>query len=229
MAYCIHCGVELEQSLRACPLCGTPLPQTYWNEQAEPLYPPQTELFAPPHPRAACVLLGALLACGMVICALVNILFTPAQRWAVLPVGILAVCEVALLPPLWARRLRVTHIGLDFIALSALLALLSYMSGGGWFMPVVFPALAMGTLLVCALFALIRSARVYKLDGLSVGFIFAGLECVWIELLAGRMQGAAGLSWSLVVLAGCAVLAAVAAWYMHGLRNSQTFLKKFHR
>lgn len=51
MAYCIHCGVELEQSLRACPLCGTPLPQTYWNEQAEPLYPPQTELFAPPHPR----------------------------------------------------------------------------------------------------------------------------------------------------------------------------------
>lgn len=229
MAYCIHCGVELEQSLTACPLCGTPLPEAYRNRAAEPLYPAQAALFPLPHPRAACVLIGTLLGMGMLICALVNILFTPAQRWAVLPVGILAVCAVALLPPLWVRRLRVTHIGLDFIALSALLALLSYMSGGGWFMPVVFPALAMGALLAGALAALMHSARVYKLDGLSVGFIFAGLECVWIELLAGRMQGTGGLSWSLVVLAGCALLAAVSAWYMHGLRHNQTFLRTFHR
>ena len=229
MAYCIHCGVELEQSLTACPLCGTPLPEAYRNRAAEPLYPAQAALFPLPHPRAACVLIGTLLGMGMLICALVNILFTPAQRWAVLPVGILAVCAVALLPPLWVRRLRVTHIGLDFIALSALLALLSYMSGGGWFMPVVFPALAMGALLAGALAALMHSARVYKLDGLSVGFIFAGLECVWIEMLVNRMQGTGGLSWSLVVLAGCALLAAVSAWYMHGLRHNQTFLRTFHR
>ena len=229
MAYCIHCGVELEQSLTACPLCGTPLPEAYRNRAAEPLYLAQAALFPLPHPRAACVLIGTLLGMGMLICALVNILFTPAQRWAVLPVGILAVCAVALLPPLWVRRLRVTHIGLDFIALSALLALLSYMSGGGWFMPVVFPALAMGALLAGALAALMHSARVYKLDGLSVGFIFAGLECVWIEMLVNRMQGTGGLSWSLVVLAWCALLAAVSAWYMDGLRHNQTFLRTFHR
>ena len=41
MSYCVNCGVELDVSAHACPLCGTPVvnPRCPVDETAQPLFP----------------------------------------------------------------------------------------------------------------------------------------------------------------------------------------------
>ena len=137
--YCIKCGVELADSEKVCPLCGTrvfhpDLPQA----QGEPPYPPQAQ--ARPEEvshTGALFVLTVLLALPAVLSILCDWRVNGRIVWSGYSVGGAALLYVMVVLPLWFRRPN--PIGL---LVSGTVALLHYLRRGQLF--VIGGALILG-------------------------------------------------------------------------------------
>lgn len=106
MSYCVNCGVELDVSAHACPLCGTPVvnPRCPVDETAQPPFPLARREVEPVDRRSLGLLLTGMLASVAVCCCAINWLaFFPAVPWSLYVAGAAAVLWVWAALPLLAR------------------------------------------------------------------------------------------------------------------------------
>jgi hypothetical protein len=214
MSYCVNCGVELADSEKCCPLCGTEVinPREPWREPTQRPYPQRLELILKHIDRQyVATIIGLFALIPILVTLICDMLDGRGLSWSVYVLGAGALFYVWLLIPLYFKRYhRLTFLAADGLALILYLLLIDLMSGGHWFLPVGLPIAAAGTVLLLLLaFWFRRGAGRQLLVRLALSLTAAGVYCVLVELAVDLFaQDFFDISWSGFVLIPCLVLAA---------------------
>lgn len=172
--YCVKCGVELADTEKTCPLCGTPVFHPMLSQpDGEPLYP--AGLAPAPQLRPW----GALLALTVVlfllpilVTLLCDLQMNRSITWSGFVVGGLLTCYVALVLPFWFRRPNpVIFVPCAFAAAGVYLLYINLATGGRWFLTLAFPVTGVFGLIATAVVALcryIRRGRLYIFGGAAL-------------------------------------------------------------
>ena len=160
--YCIKCGVELSDSEKKCPLCGTPVfnPAVDMPE-GDPPYPRnrpvQTEEV---NPSGLLFLVTMLFVLPTVICLLCDWRINGTLLWSGYVVGALLLVYVSAVLPCWFKKPNaVVFVPSGFGALALYLLFINFATGGHWFLSFALPVTAMAAALVTAVLALLKYVR----------------------------------------------------------------------
>ena len=168
--YCIHCGVKLADSEKACPLCGTvvyhpDLPRP----NGEPLYPAGRKPKPQVRSQAAQIVVTALFLLPMLITLQVDLLVNRSVTWSGYVSGAVILAYVLLVAPFWFRHPNpVVFVPCDFAVLGLYLLYINFTVSGDWFLTFAFPVVAYLGLILTAVVALV------KYVGRGLLYIFGG-------------------------------------------------------
>lgn len=210
MSYCVHCGVELDPSLRRCPLCNTPVldPNNIPYFEATSPYPAKKGKVEPARRKDAAIFVSVLFATICVTCGLLNWLVFPGTLWSLLVIGFCLVLWVVCLPFLFFRKLSpCLSVFLDGLAISFYLFLISRLTGSmDWLFYLGLPIAAMFTALFEVQLILIQKVNRSFFAVTLYVFSMISLSCIGIELLCRNFLGdPLRITWSAIVLTVCAV------------------------
>ena len=184
--YCIKCGVELADSEKVCPLCGTrvfhpdlPLPD------GEAPYPADARRRTEEFNRAGLLFILTMLAIiPAVICLLCDWRVNGHIVWSGYAAGGIVLTYILAVLPLWFRRPNpVIFVPVDFAAILLYLLYIDLATGGRWFLSFAFPAVGALGLLVSAMVALLRYLPVAHLYIFVGALIISGGLAVLTEFL----------------------------------------------
>ena len=201
--YCAKCGVQLDDSLTACPLCGT---RAYHPDIDRTL----TEGAFPrgKHPARAKrsllpqAILTFLFLLPLLIVTVCDVQFTGRITWSGYVIGAILVGYILFVLPLWLRKPNmVIFIPCDFAAIALYLLYISLATEGGWFLSFAFPVTGGLGLILTAVVTLVKYVPKGSLFTFGGAFIALGgfmLLVEWLMDLTFRITKFAG--WSLYPL-----------------------------
>lgn len=211
MSYCVNCGVELEASLKACPLCNTPVinpnqPQTANDTAPYPASRGQVEVVKR---KDLGLLLSVVLSATSFTCLLLNLLVFQGSLWSFLAIGVCICLFVFAFPAVIYTKTPI-YISLlaDGVAVGIYLYLITYLTASaGWFWHLALPIVVTVTILIEIFTFLARKLPFSVLSGSLYLFIEAPVLCVVLELLIRRFRNAPmQITWSAVVLTVCTII-----------------------
>lgn len=210
MSYCVHCGVELDSSLKRCPLCNTPVidPKNIPYYETSSPYPSKKGQVEPVKQKDVALLVSILLFTIGVTCFLLNHFVFPRVFWSLLVMGFCLLTWVFCIPFLIYRKLSpYLSAFLDFLAISFYLYLISRLTGSSeWLFYLGLPITALFALLSELCILLIRRINRSRLFIALYFFSYIAIACVGIELLCRNfLEQHLHITWSAVVLTVCAV------------------------
>ncbi len=226
MSYCVNCGVELEASLKECPLCHTPVinPNEINIDKAVSPYPTDKGQVEAVKRKDLGILLSVILITTSVTCLLLNLLVFNGSPWSLLAIGICICLFVFTFPAVFYSKTPV-YVSLlaDGIAVAVYLYLISFLTSSHvWFWKLGLPIVVCLTVLL-ELFALFAKIFPFTLlSGTLYLFVEIPVFCVTLELLIKRMLGVPySITWSAVVLTVCGIIdiALVTIFTKKRLRN----------
>lgn len=208
MSYCVHCGVELDEAARRCPLCGTEVhdPVCPVPADAPEFFPTKPAEVAPVSKRMMGLLLTSMLASVAVCCIALNFFLRRDIPWSLYVVGATVMVWVWTAVPMLLRKLPLwIRLVLDVAAVGLYVWLISLaLSGEVWFRGLAVPLILFSTVTVGVLGWLLRHGH-SVLTTAALVISAAGIFCVGVEICCDLfLHGAISLSWSLVALA-CSV------------------------
>lgn len=215
--YCAKCGVNLADTEKVCPLCGTRAHPDVVREAAEPLYPagqnPPTQV----NSKAVHVVIAVLFLLPVLICLQTDLMITGAVTWSGYVMGALILSYVCLALPLWFRKPNpVVFVPCGFGGLALYLLYINLATGGGWFLSFALPVVGVLALIITAVVALMRYVRRGALYTFGGAFVALGLFMPLMGFLLNLtfFEGAFAL-WSLypmtvlVLLGGLLIFLAI--------------------
>ena len=159
--YCIKCGVELADSEKKCPLCGTVVyhPELEQGE-GEDLYPKNVK---PKRVRSRALLPAMLIFAAVlpiIIVLLCDIKYSGQITWSGIVVGAIVTAYIVGGLPLWFRRPNpVIFIPCSGAAITLYLLYINLWMSGDWFLSFAFPVAGGITLIVTAVATLVKYVR----------------------------------------------------------------------
>ena len=181
MSYCVNCGVELDKSLRKCPLCNTPVlnPREIMSSHDKPFGAPS------PFPEEK----GQV---EMVKRKDVAILLT----------------TVVVATAIYTNQAVYTSFLLDGLALGIYLYLLTYMTtGSDWFWRLGLPIVVLVTALIELFVLCLRKLPRSFLTTALYAFTALAVLCIGLEILIDRfLREEIKLGWSAIVLTVCTIV-----------------------
>ena len=211
MSYCVNCGVELEASLKECPLCHTPVinPKELNKEAPPSPYPTDKGQVEVVIRKDLGILLAVVLAATSATCLILNLLVFNSSLWSLLVIGSCLCLFVFTFPAIFYIKLPVYVTLLsDGASVMIFLFLITFVTESDvWFRQLGLPITVIVTALA-EIFVLL--ARIFPFTVLSCAlYMFVGIPafCVALELLIRRMlEYPYRISWSAVVLTVCVII-----------------------
>lgn len=206
--YCVKCGVELSDSEKVCPLCGTivfhpdlPMPG------GEPPYPE----FSAPIKRfnrfGALFTVTFIFLIPLLICLITDLKITGGISWSGFASGGIALGYIAFVLPFWFRRPNpVIFVPIAFAAAVLYLLYIDLAVGGGWFLSFAFPVAGILGILATAVTALCRYLHRGRLFIFGGALIALGGYTVLIEMFVAITFGVKFVFWSVYPLTACVLL-----------------------
>ena len=189
--YCIKCGVELADSEKVCPLCGTRVfhPDLPCGN-GEPPYPPAEHLNEEVSRVGAMFVVTVCMLLPAVICVLVDWRVNGGIVWSGFAVGGLLLLYVLTVLPLWFKRPNpVIFVPVDFAAIILYLLYIDLATGGHWFLTFAFPVAGSIGVLITTMVALLRYVRRGYLYIFGGALIAAGGLAMLLEFLLNLTFG----------------------------------------
>lgn len=190
--YCIKCGVELADSEKVCPLCGTRVfhPDLPCG-QAESPYPPDVSPRVEDVSRAGVLfVLTVLFLLPAVISVLCDWRLSGGIVWSGYVVGGLVLLYTTVVLPLWFKRPNpVIFVPVDFAAIILYLLYIDLATGGHWFLTFAFPVAGSIGVLITTVVALLRYVRRGYLYIFGGALIAAGGLAMLLEFLLNLTFG----------------------------------------
>ncbi len=210
MSYCVHCGVELDDQARRCPLCGTPVvdPSAREPDREAPFFASRRVEVPPVSKTELALLLTGMLASVTICCSVVNLFVGRTVAWSLYVTGAAAMLWFWCVLPLLARHLPVwARLTLDVGAIGLYVYLISLALRGKWFFSLALPILAVAAALALGLgLALpVRGRSLLTAAALVIlafGVLMLGVEFFWDRYFQGRWQP----GWSVAVFLACVAL-----------------------
>lgn len=211
MSYCVNCGVELDPSLKSCPLCHTPVinPNELKKEVSASPYPTQKGQVEVVKRKDWGLLLSIVVLATSVTCILLNLLVFSQSPWSVLIVGACVILWTLLVPFVIYSRLPIyVSILLDILAVGIYLYMLTYLTNSNaWFFHVALPIVILIGLLMEVITVLFRHLSTSILAGALYIFIAIPILCIGIEMIVDLfLTESISLSWSMIVLTVCVII-----------------------
>lgn len=227
MSYCVNCGVELDGSLKDCPLCNTPVinPRELTKELKKSPYPKEKVPVEMVKRKDMGILVSIVLASIALTSAGLNVLVFNNTYWSVTVIGACLLLWVILLPEIIYHKLNVyLAVLFDGLAVIIYLYLLTWLtSSNDWFYGVAVEIVVFITVLleiyILCLRNLPKSILTYALYTVTaIGVLCVGLEILIDKLLKAEVM----LSWSAIVATICIIIdvALVCVLSMRRLRNA---------
>lgn len=207
--YCVKCGVELAESEKKCPLCGTVVYHPDIVEAAaEAPYPSYVRPPMRVNHRGVMFLITmvyGMLAIQLIIC---DFSISGGWVWSLYAVGGLLLSYIIVLLPLWFRRPNpVIFVPCDFVAVALYLLFIDLVTGGDWFLSFAFPAVGIAGVIVTAVVALVRYVRRGYFFIFGGAVIACGGYLMLLEFFLNitfKLRGT--FIWSIYPLVGCFLL-----------------------
>ena len=211
--YCIKCGVELADSEKVCPLCGTRVfhPDLPCG-QGETPYPPDHRPRAEEVSRVGVLfVLTVLFLLPAVVSVLCDWRLSGGIVWSGYVVGGLLLLYVTVVLPLWFKRPNpVIFVPVDFIMLGLYLFYINFATHGHWFLTFALAVTGAAMARVTAMVSLLRYVPAGALYVCAGALLLSGGFAVLVEwLLNVTFQLHDTFLWSFYPLAVCTVLGAM--------------------
>jgi len=209
MSYCVNCGVELDKSLKQCPLCATPVinPNDVIIEEAVTTYPVEhMEKIVKKLRLISANLVTAIFLTALILCPLCNFVINDTLTWSkyVIPSIIFAWC--CAVPPIIIRQNGLLKcVLIDLTAAFFYLAAMNMLTtpNVNWFASICVPVL----LYLCGSFILLYTLSVKKISVMyiiSIGFVLSGIFCMMTEYFVRKFKlMEIEFVWSVPVLISC--------------------------
>lgn len=233
MSYCVNCGVELEPSLKTCPLCHTPVvnPNELHKLMAPSPYPTEKGKVDVVKRKDLGILTSIVLIATSLSCLLLNWFVFSGSPWSLFIIGACLVLFVLVFPAVIYTKLPI-YISLlfDGVAVGIYLFLITFNTKGDeWFWNLALPIVALTTILVEIFTLLIRSFSVSFLTISLYVFAETALLCLAIELLIRHYSGSPlQLTWSAIVLTVCSVIIVLLITLLSIRRLRDAVRRRFH-
>ena len=211
MSYCVNCGVELDDSAKACPLCNTPVLNPNEMLKANTITPFPKEKAPVEEIRRTDLgwLVSTVTLATAVTCGMLNWLVFRQNLWSLAVIGACVLIWVILFPlVIYHKWTPYIYLLLDGATLLLYLYLIARMvEKYDWYdglgIPIVLWTLAVLELLT---FAERRLPKGILTGGLYLITALAML-CVGIEVIIDDyLDGPVSLGWSAVVLTVCIII-----------------------
>lgn len=211
MSYCVNCGVELEDSLKECPLCHTPVinPRKSNKEFPPSPYPTDKGQVEVVKRKDLGILVSVVLSATGLTCLLLNLLVFDSSLWSLAVIGSCMCLFVFSFPAIFYSKTPI-YLSLlaDGVSVAIYLFLITYLTDSNeWFWQLGLPIVLLLTLQAEVFPFLSRFTHITVLSGALCIFVDIPVFCVSLELLIRRLLGLTpGLSWSAVVLTVCVII-----------------------
>lgn len=156
--YCVKCGVELSDTEKTCPLCGTvPYHPELERQEAEPLYPrmvyPQRQL----RPAGWLFFTTFASVISILVACICDLYISNAITWSGYVAGaLLLIYSVIVLPYWFPKPNPILLVPICFTVLGCYLLYISLATDGRWFLSFAFPVVGGIGLITTAMVALVR-------------------------------------------------------------------------
>lgn len=208
MSYCVNCGVELEKTLRQCPLCGV--------EVINPAEPHDPMLPRPYSTRIVRIqkrlerrylawIITILIALAGTVCVMADLVYSDSGRmtWSLYVVSSLVLAWVLVLLPLLHTGLHpVIAVLLDVCTLLTFLYLVNIAdTSQDWYMTLAMPQVLLVGLLALFDVLLWRSKHIYGWQRYGIIVMSIGLAMMGLETLLDLYNDMhVSLDWSWFVI-----------------------------
>lgn len=233
MSYCVNCGVELDDSMKKCVLCNTPVvhPGRDMQVVCETPFPQEKGTVETVNRNDFAILLSAFVLAAAITCGFLNLFVFTGSRWSLAVIGVCVILWVSIVPLIIWRKLSVySSLCLDGLAVSVYLYMLAHMVDAfGWCYGLGIPITVFVTVLA-ELFAISirkmpRSFLTVSLYiVLAIGILCTGIECLIDRYVAGQIMP----SWSAVVMTVCIILAIVIITMLSRRRLRSAVRRRLH-
>ena len=196
MSYCVHCGVELADSERSCPLCGTPvIDPSRLVSDAIPAFPSEEDR-RPINHRFAVRLISIFLVVPVLVTVFIDLFTEPGLTWSLYVLsGVLYLWSFIVVPIAWPKLSPHVHIAVAGLSTALFLLAIHIATGAaGWYLPVALP-LTLFAFIAAELIALVilsKRMNVIRRSGLVI-ILLSALTTV-VDLTLNHC-----ISWSIYV------------------------------
>lgn len=225
MSYCVNCGVELDVTATACPLCNTKI----YN----PNQPPATDVptpyatvkshAEPVRKKEFTILMSIVLIVTSLVCLFLNRFTIEIGHWSYYVVGICAMLWVFMLPLFFPQKTNIyVQLALNGLSISLFLALVSWLHPNNqWYEHIALPIVALGTILLEIIFVFAIRFKSSLLMRTIISISAIAIFCISTEILIDlHLRSTFSLFWSAIV-ASCALvidIVLITIYLLDGLR-----------
>ena len=211
MSYCVNCGVELESSLKQCPLCNTPVmnPRELNKETPSSPYPTDKGQVEVVKRKDLGILISVVLTATSATCLLLNLLVFNAHLWSLIVIGCCLCLFVFTCPAIFYSKMPISlTLFADGTSVAIYLFMITFITRSDmWFWKLGLPIIVL----------LVIGAEVFPLLSKFISFtvlscaliLFVEIPtfCVALELLIRHMlEKPYRITWSAVVLTVCVII-----------------------
>ncbi len=196
--YCVKCGVKLQEGVKACPLCATPV----WCPEAgeEPSAATYSDRYPVVSRQQRLTVLSSLtvaLLAVMIACFSIAVNTTGRMGWSFYVIVGVAAFYLIFLLPFWFRKPHpMIFVPTAFLTACLLLFSICLYTGGRWFWTFAFPLtglLAALTIGAVALYRYVKGGTIFITGGLLLAI---GGSCLLAELFQHLTFRTPLFSWS---------------------------------
>lgn len=235
--YCQSCGVELEDDMQRCPLCGQPAVGNLSENEVQNISTMKwrDSSFVPkqmsqPQKKLTWEIVSLILLSGAIATFVVDFIINARITWSEYPAAIsLAIfCYVSLFA--FSRQTLSVKVTGGLILSSVSLVILDVLTGGArWSTGLGIPLLFICNLVVLAFITIIRKSKYKGINLIAYAFLFASLICLSIEGVVSVFKNQKlQLHWSIIV-ASCVIPVVIVLLFMHfRLKKGRSLEKTFH-
>ncbi|QEC51429.1 hypothetical protein EDD80_10162 [Anseongella ginsenosidimutans] len=236
MAICKNCGVELEEVMLSCPLCGEPVAGSgesgtsrQTTPAGEPAFQPRAEM-SQPQKKFTWEIISIILLSGLIATFIVDFVINQTITWSEYPVAIsLTIFAYISLFAFWQQPTLLQIAGSLALSIVFLLLLDLLTNGISWSVGLGIPLLLAANLVAAGLIGVIYRSKYKGINLLAWGFLGAAFLCLCIEgILVRFMTGTFRFGWSLIVC-GSVIPVALVLFFVHlRLKKGRSLEKTFH-
>lgn len=215
MSYCVNCGVELDKTIKECPLCGTEVnnPRQPVDTKSPTSYPQNRATLEPVVKKETAIVLSIILAAPSIGCGVMNFLILRHGFWSLYVIGACLMIWTLFVPPLLFKKNKLPNLVYAFFdALTVILYLYIFVlqfGNEGWYQHIAIPIVILIFILVLFLMNIYDYYKppilfmTINIIG-SIGIFCIGTEIILNLYFHQRLY----IFWSAIVMVCCLMIIA---------------------
>lgn len=231
MILCVNCGVELDDGLKICPLCGKDPEEKSEHVNNSNSYPSVIlQLQKKENRNYYWELSGIIAFSGIVVCTIIDLLISKGLKWSLLSdVSIASAWVILTIYQFTFKKVHIMVLSLMLTILAALFLIDVVATGRAWFFSVGFPVTVTLFIIVASVYFLYRSLHLKGLDIIASAFIALSVFCIILEIILDKyLDRIVNLRWSLIVAVSIFPVALVFFYYHYRLKKGNRLDSLFH-